>query len=83
MPRNLGEGETQMNFRIPEEKKIAFLKKAKENGTSASRVLLEFIDNYLGLSPTNENDLDTIKRKVAELEEFKERTEKILGELAA
>lgn len=85
MPRNLGEGETQMNFRIPEEKKIAFLKKAKENGTSASRLLLEFIDGYLGISSTNNNDsdLDSIKQKVAELEAFKERAEKILGELAA
>lgn len=29
MPRNLGQGETQMNFRIPEEEKELFLKKAK------------------------------------------------------
>ncbi|MBO3464426.1 hypothetical protein [Aetokthonos hydrillicola] len=83
MPRNLAEGETQMNFRIPEEKKEAFLKKAKENGTSASRLLLEFIDNYLGLAPKSNDEIANIKKKVAELEEFKERTEKILGELAA
>ncbi|BAZ40254.1 hypothetical protein NIES4101_62150 [Calothrix sp. NIES-4101] len=82
MPRNLAEGETQMNFRIPEDKKIAFLKKAKANGTSASKLLLEFIDSYLGVSPKND-EIDSIKRKVAELEEFKERAEKILGELAA
>ncbi|MBW4586156.1 hypothetical protein G7B40_024810 [Aetokthonos hydrillicola Thurmond2011] len=83
MPRNLAEGETQMNFRIPEEKKEAFLKKAKENGTSASRLLLEFIDNYLGLAPKSNDEIANIKKKVAELEEFRERTEKILGELAA
>lgn len=83
MPRNLAEGETQMNFRIPEEKKEAFLKKAKDSGTSASRLLLEFIDNYLGISPKSDEEIASIKRKVAELEEFKERTEKILGELAA
>ena len=82
MPRNLAEGETQMNFRIPEDKKMAFLKKAKANGTSASKLLLEFIDSYLGISPKND-EIDSIKKKVAELEEFKERTEKILGELAA
>ncbi|MBR8832727.1 MAG: hypothetical protein DSM106950_01450 [Stigonema ocellatum SAG 48.90 = DSM 106950] len=83
MPRNLASGETQMNFRIPEEKKEAFLKKAKDSGTSASRLLLEFIDNYLGISPPSDEEIASIKRKVAELEEFKERTEKILGELAA
>ena len=83
MPRNLAEGETQMNFRIPEEKKIAFLKKAKASGTSASRLLVEFIDSYLGISPRSNDEIDNIKKKVAELEEFKERAEKILGELAA
>jgi hypothetical protein len=83
MPRNLAEGETQMNFRIPQDKKVAFLKKAKANGTSASRLLLEFIDSYLGISPTSDDEIDSIKKKVAELEEFKERAEKILGELAA
>ncbi|MBD2531928.1 hypothetical protein H6G97_20995 [Nostoc flagelliforme FACHB-838] len=83
MPRNLAEGETQMNFRIPEEKKIAFLKKAKASGTSASRLLLEFIDGYLGISSSSDDEIDNIKKKVAELEEFKERAEKILGELAA
>lgn len=83
MPRNLAVGETQMNFRIPEEKKEAFLKKARDNSTSASRLLLEFIDNYLGISPLENDEIVSIKKKVAELEEFKERTEKILGELAA
>jgi predicted CopG family antitoxin len=83
MPRNLAEGETQMNFRIPEEKKDAFLKKAKAEGTSASRLLLEFIDNYLGISSTSDEEINSIKKKVAELEEFRERAEKILGELAA
>jgi hypothetical protein len=82
MPRNLAEGETQMNFRIPEEKKVAFLNKAKANGTSASKLLLEFIDSYLGISAKSD-EIDSIKKKVAELEEFKERAEKILGELAA
>ncbi|WP_335016457.1 hypothetical protein [Nostoc sp.] len=83
MPRNLGEGETQMNFRIPEEKKDAFIKKAKASGTSASRLLLEFIDSYLGLSPKNDEEIEVIKQKVAELEEWRERAETILGELAA
>jgi hypothetical protein len=83
MPRNLAEGETQMNFRIPEEKKEAFIKKAKANGTSASRLLLEFIDSYLGLSAKNDEEIETIKKKVAELEEFRIRAEAILGELAA
>jgi hypothetical protein len=82
MPRNLAEGETQMNFRIPEEKKVAFLNKAKANGISASKLLLEFIDSYLGISGKSD-EIDNIKKKVAELEEFKERAEKILGELAA
>ncbi|MEH2393717.1 MAG: hypothetical protein V7K21_19320 [Nostoc sp.] len=72
-----------MNFRIPEEKKDAFIKKAKASGTSASRLLLEFIDNYLGLSPKNDEEIEDIKKKVAELEEWRERTETILGELAA
>ncbi|MEH2152083.1 MAG: hypothetical protein V7K63_28920 [Nostoc sp.] len=72
-----------MNFRIPEEKKDAFIKKAKASGTSASRLLLEFIDSYLGLSPKNDEEIEVIKQKVAELEEWRERAETILGELAA
>ncbi|AFY43646.1 hypothetical protein [Nostoc sp. PCC 7107] len=83
MPRNFAEGETQMNFRIPEDKKEAFIKKAKENGTSASRLLLEFIDSYLGLLPRRDDEIDKLSKKVAELEDFRDRTEKILGELAA
>ncbi|MFN6559986.1 MAG: hypothetical protein RMY28_009280 [Nostoc sp. ChiSLP01] len=83
MPRNLAEGETQMNFRIPEEKKKAFIDKAKAEGTSASRLLLEFIDNYLGLASNSDEEIEAIKRKVADLEEFKKRTEAILGELSA
>ncbi len=72
-----------MNFRISEEKKVAFLKKAKANGTSASKVLLEFIDSYLGISLNSSDEIDSIKKRVALLEEFKERTEKILREFIA
>ncbi|MGH2412267.1 MAG: hypothetical protein ACRDEA_00930 [Microcystaceae cyanobacterium] len=82
MPRRLADGETQMNFRISEEKKDAFIKKAKEEGTSASRLILDFIDGYLGIS-SKADEIANIKQKVAELEEFKDRAEKILGELAA
>lgn len=83
MQINLEKGETQMNFRIPEEKKVAFLKKAKANGTSASKVLLEFIDGYLEISLNSSDEIDSIKKRVALLEEFKERTEKILREFIA
>lgn len=83
MQINVAEGETQMNFRIPEEKKVAFLKKAKANGTSGSKVLLEFIDSYLGISLNSSDEIDSIKKRIALLEEFKERTEKILREFIA
>lgn len=81
MQINLEKGETQMNFRIPEEKKIAFLKKAKANGTSASKVLLEFIDSYLGISLNSSDEIDSIKKRVASWRSSRNVQKKSCGNL--
>jgi hypothetical protein len=83
MPRNFAENETQMNFRIDKDKKKAFYEKVKADGANASQILLKFIDEYLGVSPINYEEIDGLKQKIADLEDFRDRTEKILGELAA
>lgn len=77
MPKHLAIGETQMNFRIPIEKKDAFIKKAKDEGTSASQLLLNYIDDYLGIAQNN--DYEDIQRRLIELEDFKKRVEVLLG----
>ncbi len=41
----------QFNFRVETELKKAFLEKARENGTTASELLVEFMQRYLGISP--------------------------------
>lgn len=84
MPKVLGQDETQINFRIPIDKKNAFIEKAKANRTSATRLLLDYIDDYLGSNVRQQlAEISELREQIAELQEFKERTEKILGELAA
>lgn len=53
--------DNRIMVRVNTAKKDLFMKKAKEEGKSASEVLLELIDNYLGVSD-----------KKDELEEFKQ-----------
>lgn len=89
MPKGLREGETQMNFRITENMKDAFIAKAKENKTSASTLIVEFIRAYLddrvviGEGKDVEQLRKELKQEIDELKEFKQRIEPLLGELAA
>jgi hypothetical protein len=39
----------QFNFRVDSELKEAFIKKARENGTTASELLVGFMQQYLGI----------------------------------
>lgn len=63
--------ETRLTIRIDESKRKALQEKAKKEGKTATDVLTEFIDWYLGIS---EGD------KVIQLEERVARVEKILEE---
>lgn len=41
----------QFNFRVSDEIKKAFIEKARENGTSATELLVDFMCRYAGLQP--------------------------------
>jgi hypothetical protein len=61
----------QFNFRVETELKKAFLEKARENGTTASELLVGFMESYLGIEPKKpimlaSTEVDT---RLADLEE--------------
>ena len=41
----------QLNIRVPLELKEAFIQKAKEDGTTATDLLVGFMQGYLGIAP--------------------------------
>lgn len=41
----------QLNIRVEQELKEAFIAKAKENGTTATDLLIGFMQQYLGIEP--------------------------------
>ena len=68
--------ESRLNIRISPEKKEAFYEKVKQEGKNATDVLIDLIDQYLG-----------VKAQSGEIVELKQRVEKLeealLGEAAA
>ncbi len=42
----------QLNIRVPVELKEAFIQKAKEDGTTATDLIVGFMQQYLGMEPT-------------------------------
>lgn len=81
----MSEAKTQLaTFRVDAEKWDVFKRKARQNGASASEVLIGFIDAYLGEgeaptpAPTIELDeLADIKTKLDRLEEIESRLDKL------
>ena len=41
----------QLNIRVPVELKEAFIEKAKEDGTTATDLIIGFMQQYLGIEP--------------------------------
>lgn len=77
----------QFNFRVETELKRAFIEKARENGTTASELLVSFMQEYLGIEPIKPvqaiipNDIDN---RLSELEQrLSARIEALEGKLAA
>ncbi len=77
----------QFNFRVETELKRAFIEKARENGTTASELLVSFMQEYLGIEPTKPvqaiipNDIDN---RLSKLEQrLSARIEALEGKLAA
>ncbi len=59
----------QFNFRVDSELKEAFIKKARENGTTASELLVGFMQQYLGIesrSPVAVVDSSGIEQRLYE-----------------
>ncbi|MBV6622502.1 MAG: hypothetical protein KI793_06055 [Rivularia sp. (in: Bacteria)] len=67
----------QLNIRIDDALKEAFIKKAREHNTSATELLIEFMKHYLATPHKNES------QKIEELEKRLVKVEQVLGELAA
>lgn len=65
----------QLNIRIDDELKDAFIKKAKECNTSATELLVEYIKQYLATPDKNKLE------KIEELEKRLVRVEQLLWEL--
>ncbi len=68
--------ESRLNIRISPEKKEAFYEKVKQEGKNATDVLIDLIDQYLGVS-TESGDILELRQRVEKLEEV------LLGETAA
>jgi hypothetical protein len=62
----------QLNIRVPVELKEAFIQKAKEDGTTATDLIVGFMQQYLGIEPKKpvaglvSTEIDT---RLSELEE--------------
>ncbi len=76
-----------LNIRVPLELKEAFIQKAKEDGTTATDLIVGFMQQYLGIEPkklqagVNTAEIDT---RLSELEQrLSERIEALEGKLAA
>lgn len=73
----------QLNIRCPADLKTRFIKAAKENGTSASDLIIDFMQRYLGEAPVESLDADVkslIDRRIDQrLAEIEERIGKRLG----
>ena len=72
--------DNRIMVRISTSKKEAFMKKVNQEGKKASEVLLELIDEYLGVS-TVHSELDELRQKLRE-ELSKELKEEFGSEIA-
>ncbi|MBV6627756.1 MAG: hypothetical protein KI793_33335 [Rivularia sp. (in: Bacteria)] len=68
--------ESRLNIRISPQKKEAFYEKVKQEGKNATDVLIDLIDQYLGIKAQSGEILE-LKQRVEKLEEA------LLGEAAA
>lgn len=61
----------QLNIRVPVELKEAFIAKAKEEGTTATDLIIGFMEQYLGVEPSKPVQViasSDIDNRLAELE---------------
>lgn len=62
----------QLNIRVPVELKEAFIEKAKEDGTTATDLIIGFMQQYLGIEPKKPSvglASPEIDNRLADLEE--------------
>jgi|GEM_PF-3392359 transcriptional regulator NrdR family protein len=80
MPRD----SNQLNIRVDEDIKKAFILKAKEKNTSATELLVSFMKKYLGMEEKGVDD-EKLEKLINELEnrlrrEFQEELTKVKAE---
>ena len=77
----------QLNLRVPAELKEAFIRKAKEDGTTATDLIVGFMQQYLGIQTTKpvlglatpevDNRLSELERRLSVLEQAQPGKSKI------
>ncbi len=71
-------GSDQLNIRVDKEIKKAFIEKAKENGTTATDLLVNYMKEYLGLaSGGSSEEIGDLRQRLLKLEQL------VMGESAA
>lgn len=77
----------QMNFRVDKDLKQRFIDRAREKGTSASELFVDYMKQYLGEAPiqTSGADVEALinERIDVRLAEFEQRMGERLGKAAA
>lgn len=79
----------QLNIRIDADLKEAFIQKAKENGTTATDLIVRFIQQYLGLESDRlaaaAVDSSAIQQQMAEIEKrlYEQLTQQLDERLAS
>lgn len=69
---------SQLNIRMDKKLKDDFIKKARENDTTVTDLIVAYAKEYLGLEPKKSNDeIADMKQRIAKLEQM------VMGELAA
>lgn len=70
---------SQLNIRMDGELKEAFIKKAKENGTTVTDLIVAYAKEYLGIVETQKsnNEISDLRQRLIQLEQM------VMGESAA
>ncbi|MCV3214715.1 hypothetical protein OGM63_14520 [Plectonema radiosum NIES-515] len=66
----------QLNIRVEEQIKKDFIHKAREEGTTATDLLVNYMKQYLGLSTKKDVELVKLEQKFEK--ELKERDERLI-----
>lgn len=73
--------ESRVNVRIDPDIRDRFYKKVASEGKTVTNVVLELIRQYLEDGQPESTNISDLENRIAELEGFKQRTEKLLNSM--